>query len=922
MSIPEQWNLHTGEVIPNLAYQADKATVRDGDWSDPSVWGGSLPSPNDKLHINHNVVLDSDVEFVDAYVSESGDLMMPEDVAFTVRLRSLIFGGSMSGGSKNHDIIQRFVFRDDIEPPSVAEDPNQFFPGVVCVTTGKMTFKGAEKTPYMELAFGMPQGASTALFKEPVMNWKPGDQLFIGDTRQPSKEEFRTRFELFEPRHEWLTVASVDGSMVTFESPSQYEHPAAFDEDGVQRKAPTLMNFTRNIVFESESLEERKWGHVLANMRAYVDIGWFETHRTGRTSGKREATGVTGDNPIGRYGGFHGHHLLGPVGGVDGGQWQMKCVGLAAHHCKKSGLTIHGTHYGLWQDIVVSEVEGIGVWVEDGNEVGNRFERIRVGWIDGFSTKRYDQDWDHVGTGFAMRNGWNHCVDIGVEGGSLEKNAHAFNWYQSEKFGDDTIEMMYPALPGQMPNTSALSNATGNVNAGYEIKDLYSLGPWQQAFAIWNFNGGKWRLHPRSRGVQDDSVYTPYQLDNVHIYNAYKGLILYSGTHYTFDGLKIIGGALGQNYSVGVWAGPDAILGKVNLKNVEIEGQRTAIATDAYRFLNGLLLVDGLHVGNCDVGVGHGNTRTVQGGHRNICHTEIRNFTFSDSLKFIVTARQENWGSTVNSNFVKGGLTTAYDLAVFFKNVNGDGKSYRWYHPESAPDRICPVWTREGGVFEPEWRQGSGQLSGHYIHGIDPDVALEIKPDMDISDPQTWPTNQMVHDWLESGGTWTPKNISPHGDIWPLVAPCWGKMQPSDNLADLGNSQGVFELLGQSPQPSSSSSSSSSRPSSSSQPSSASSSSSQPSSSQPSSSQPSSSQPSSSQSSSSQPSSSQSSSSQPSSSQPSSSQPSSSTGRPPLQDQIDDQQELIEAQQDQIDGLQSQIDEINGKLDAIRDILS
>lgn len=369
-----------------------------GDWSDSALWpGGILPGTNARVQIAEGTAvrynLNSNTRLDCIEVQDGGRLNFATDITTKLLINELMVmpSGELTIGEINNPVsanaIAEVVFRGDtalktgsIAAPSV--DPSQYGKGLIVF--GKAHIHGRSINPtYLRFATEATSGDQTLQVESNPMGWHAGDMLIIPDTRQIPF----TKNNTFVSQAEEVVIDSVSGNSITLMAPLQYDHRGPRDVHGNQgpieaSMLPHVGNLTRNVIIRSEqSTDITRRGHTLYLHRADVDIRYASFNDLGRTSIDEldntviDSNGVLesiGTNQVGRYS-IHLHHLWGPHNPTNTG-YQLKIIGNVMHGMKKWGMTIHDTHYGLFQGNIAYAGSGAAIATEEGNEAFNVFE--------------------------------------------------------------------------------------------------------------------------------------------------------------------------------------------------------------------------------------------------------------------------------------------------------------------------------------------------------------------------------------------------------------------------------------------------------------------------------------------------------------------------------------------------------------------
>jgi hypothetical protein len=386
--------IHTPhDHIPDFAANPTIRSARNGSWSNPATWTAArVPGPSDIVRISHTVTYESTTGDADVIGVEAGGTLRFSTIQSTrLRVGTLLVlaNGTLEVGTSSNPVPGSFTAEIIIknEPLNMSADPDQFGTGILSID-GRVVMHGAVKTPTFVRAAAEPRAGQTTIQLERAVNgWRPGDRLFIPDSRQVDQpNKFNSNYVL---QIDELTVQSVsaDSRSVTVSPALRYDHRGARDADGTPtvlsdgtRLLPHVGNLTRNVVIRSENPSGTR-GHTLFTNRSEVEVYYVQFQDLGRT----RATALNStSNHIGRYP-LHAHHLWGPVNPSNTG-YQFELVGNAVNDGLKWPIAIHASHYGLIQGNVVfggSQLTGAGIAVEDGSETDNLFEGNFVANIRG-----------------------------------------------------------------------------------------------------------------------------------------------------------------------------------------------------------------------------------------------------------------------------------------------------------------------------------------------------------------------------------------------------------------------------------------------------------------------------------------------------------------------------------------------------------
>ncbi len=473
--------LGNGEKVPNYVKDYTIETVKDGDWSDSTIWSTGVVPGDDDIVLVDNVVT-YDVASAAAVDLESlgiinGSLSFKTDQNTHMNVGTIFVfeSGTLEVGTVSDPVQSSYtaeiVFRDlDIDvgivnpDGTVAQtgfDPAQY--GIGLLGFGKVHTHGASMSEtFVPLAANPNKTANTLELSQTVTGWNVGDTLIIPDTRQIASDDARD-FDLditnhndtddlpglsgWEPQWEEVEITNISGTTITVDD-------LVYDHDGLTYEGGTLYPHVavldRNVTFRSENPHGTR-GHMLFNFRADVDMRYSRFKDLGRTDVFRdldrsefETEGDEsspaehiGENQIGRYS-VHFHHLIGPENPTpenptpfdpNGDLFQARLIGNTIDGGLKWGVTVHGTSYTLIEDNVAYDHDGAAFLTEDGNETDNVFRhnfamRIQGTGVDGSTqpnqTNPDAQNYGLGGTGFWFARPGNIVEDNVVANASLE----------------------------------------------------------------------------------------------------------------------------------------------------------------------------------------------------------------------------------------------------------------------------------------------------------------------------------------------------------------------------------------------------------------------------------------------------------------------------------------------------------------------
>lgn len=406
--------LPDGHGLPDLAPRPTVASIADGLWSDRATWtDGKIPWEGDvvaiETHVRYDVTSDAAIPALAIHAGGTLDFLPHVPTRLRVGTLQVHAGAALRIGTLAAPVTARAELNFLDRRPDTTLDPEQYGTGLVAM--GDVSIEGAAKTPWARLASEVRAGDTTIALDRSLVGWRPGDTIFVPDSRQlpiDSSAPYQGEFRVIESAGETIAV----------DAPFAIAHPGARDAEGAIRFLPAVANLSRAVVIRSENSEGTR-GHTFFSGDGFVSIRHAAFVDLGRTTAAPldntaiDASGkVTriGANQIGRYP-IHLHHHRGPKSTpADGRSFVLE--GNAVYSTvptNRWGITVHRAHHGLIKGNVVVAVAGSGIITEDGNETGNIFEANFVSQVSGRG--RADQRSGEIGiegSAYWFRGGQQH----------------------------------------------------------------------------------------------------------------------------------------------------------------------------------------------------------------------------------------------------------------------------------------------------------------------------------------------------------------------------------------------------------------------------------------------------------------------------------------------------------------------------------
>ncbi len=327
-------------VAVTVGAQAQEA-VSDGNWSDPSTWGGAVPEAGDTVTIGAglDVVLDVSPPPLNG-MNLDGRLSFSNAADLELTTEWILLRGELQIGSPGDPHTSNATITLTNNVPD--ENINGMGDRGVLVVGGTLNLHGDRENTWSKLAETADAG-STRIEVLDASGWKVGDEIVLASTD-------------FNPRQaETRQISAIRGNTITLDQPLEYMH---FGEVtfGVDERGEVGL-LTRNIKVQGSADAEETYfgGHIMAMAGSRMYVEGVELHRMGQHM------------TLARYP-IH-WHLVGEGGA---GQYIRNA---AIHDTFNRCVTVHGTHDLRVENNVTYNTVGHCFFMEDGIETGNEFVR-------------------------------------------------------------------------------------------------------------------------------------------------------------------------------------------------------------------------------------------------------------------------------------------------------------------------------------------------------------------------------------------------------------------------------------------------------------------------------------------------------------------------------------------------------------------
>ncbi|MFO1091073.1 MAG: VCBS domain-containing protein [Hyphomicrobiales bacterium] len=554
--------------------QATSVAVKDGSWFDPTTWAdGKVPGDGAKVLIPQAIAVTYDGKSDASIftVRVDGHLDFATDQSTKLKLDTMVVSptGHMTIGTETHPVqdgvTADIVFADN-GPIDVKWDPLLLSRGLI--SQGSVEVQGQEKCGHLKVAVD-PMAGDTQIVMQDLAtgcgcgcgaNWKVGDKIVLTGTHYVPWGQNGYNGTQDEVR----TIKSIDGNVITLDSPLQYNH----DTPQADLKA-YVANYTRNVVFETEHpdttpVSER--GHTMFMHSPNVDVQYAEFNELGRTDKSYRAvdanasTDTSDTNVKGRYA-FHLH-----MTGTDPGSPEATVVGNAVWGSPGWGFAQHSSS-ALFQDNATYNTFGAGYVAEKGDETGK--------WLDNIAIKAEgDATWNLVKEG------------TDVLAFDLARNGEGY-WFQGrlvESQGNVAAGVKYGFV--YMTRGTDAKLVADNMDQPEALRGLTSTtlidhAPIQhflnnEVMASW---AGLWVT--KAQPSQEHDVRSVF--DGFKAWEVWLGAHVEYTAHYTFKNFDLIGTKSGESWG---WAAMNFGLNlgvltyDMALNNVNISGFGSGLRAD------------------------------------------------------------------------------------------------------------------------------------------------------------------------------------------------------------------------------------------------------------------------------------------------------------------------------------------------------
>jgi hypothetical protein len=287
------------------------ASVKSGNWSDASTWGGRTPGEGDTPVVSsgHTVTYDQTRSTVSGVNVNSGGTLQfdsNKSVALLSSANIVVYGKLVlkPSSAKVEHFIQ-FININENRFIGSGHDVIDGDTGLWTMGAGQLDISGARKKCWTRATGSVNRGATNFSVQDATA-WNVGDTIFIVPTDMPAENAYdwddRTNSvtDSFGIKFERRTITGISGNNIQIDKALNYDHLQVSTDSGKTWTAE-VGNITRNVRIEGTA-----GGRAHIFIRSSVPQSIY--YMAGRFLGPRKGGGRTG-LVSGRYG-LHFHHCL------------------------------------------------------------------------------------------------------------------------------------------------------------------------------------------------------------------------------------------------------------------------------------------------------------------------------------------------------------------------------------------------------------------------------------------------------------------------------------------------------------------------------------------------------------------------------------------------------------------------------------
>jgi hypothetical protein len=532
-----------------------RTSLKSGNWSDASVWGGTIPQAGDPVIIaaGHNVTFDQ-VSFQSGGVTVAAGGTLTFDPTKSTTLLSnanVIVNGKLVMRPNNANFIQTLRFTGVNESNYIGGgmDPLATDVGLWVMGDGQLDLVGQQKSGWLRLTGSINSGATTGTLESAPVGWQPGDEIVITPTEAPTVGD--ASWNGFDNK----TLSAVNGSTLTWNSVVSRAHPKVNNQ-----WAAEVGNLTRNVRIEGTGNGS---ADPSANGRAHIFIRSTKPQTINyvgiRHMGPRKTSNCD-DNPtcltLGRYGlhihmsgdGSRGSTVYGTVIRDNGGP------SFVPHN--SNGITFRDTiAYNVWDEAYWWDLNS-GPGTTDGGDTFDVLYDHAMAALVKFDPAYRGYRLNGFTLAGGPRNTVRDSVAVGIQGNT---DSSGFDW---------------PESSGSAPEGGIWNFFKGNVSHNNKEDGIFVWQNNDEPHVVSDFVA----YHNSGYGIDHGAYINDYRYTNGHLFgNANSQFSMKALSHSSnalvFDNFIFDGGGI-SDFAVHVEdhniAGDPVIIRNSTMKNTKI----------------------------------------------------------------------------------------------------------------------------------------------------------------------------------------------------------------------------------------------------------------------------------------------------------------------------------------------------------------
>jgi hypothetical protein len=288
-------------------------SVKSGNWSDPSTWGGRVPSQSDTplIATGHVVKFDLATTTVAGLnINNGGVLEFDSSKSVTLQSnKNIVVQGTLKirpASIKNIHTL-RFIGINEKSFVGGGMDPIASDVGLWVMAAGRLDIVGAEKTPWTRVTDTVSAGSSSFGTTDTPRGWAEGDEVVLVPTSTPAENSLEYDWsakkvtDRFRQNFEKRTITSVSGSSIKVNAAYTYDTHKKVVAPGGPTWTAEVLNLHRNVRIEGTATGRT---HILIRSSVPQTIQNAALRYMGPRKNQKTDRG---DMIAGRYG-IHFHH--------------------------------------------------------------------------------------------------------------------------------------------------------------------------------------------------------------------------------------------------------------------------------------------------------------------------------------------------------------------------------------------------------------------------------------------------------------------------------------------------------------------------------------------------------------------------------------------------------------------------------------